>query len=201
MISPITTHVKDGLNHLLEQYKGRPGVVALFTAILKQIQAAEDGVYNVAPLSLIWDGSQTPAFGQQLDGIGEIVGINRNGLPDDEYILFIFGKIAENFSQSTVQDIGTVASYLFQPDILYMTPIYPAGWFVEPIGIAIPERLWALAAQLVAAALGAGINIVFAGSAETDVFRFDGPGVVGAVNGFGDLNDPSVGGKFLGLIQ
>jgi hypothetical protein len=58
-----------------------------------------------------------------------------------------------------------------------------------------------VAANLVKASLGAGINLVFAGaSPSTKVFRFQGPGVVGANNGFTGLMDPSVGGVFVGLI-
>lgn len=197
----ITNHIQQGLAQLLEQYKGRPLIRGMFTAMLSQMQSIEDGLYDLEPGCQLWDGSSVPSVGAQLDGIGQIVGIGRNGLPDDEYALFLFGKIAENFSQSLLSDVETVSSYLFQAPITLIYPIYPAGVMVEALGIVIPQALWDLAALLIQGALGAGINLVVAGSSFTNAFRFDGPGIVGSVNGFGDLSDPSVGGLFVGLIS
>lgn len=200
-VPKITNYVEDGLSKLLQQYKGRPLIEGMFTAILQEIQALEDGLYDLDRGRQLWDGNEIPAVGAQLDGIGEIVGIFRNGLTDEEYALFLFGKIAENFSQGLVSDIINVAAYLFQAPIMILQPIYPAGVFVEALGIVIPQRLWSLAAQLIRGSLGAGINLVVAGSDFTNAFRFDGPGIVGAVNGFGDVNDPGAGGLFVGLIM
>lgn len=201
LVTKINNHVQLGLEKLLQQYKGRPLIEGLFTAILQQIQDIEDGVYPVGTDTLLWNGTVIPAVGAQLDGIGQIVGISRNGLPDDEYALFLFGKIAENFSQSTISDVGTVASYMFQAPITIIQPIYPAGVFVEVLGIVIPPNLWSLAASLIQGSLGAGINLVVAGASFTNAFRFDGPGVVGSINGFGDINNPGLGGLFVGLIM
>lgn len=202
MLAPkITTHVQDGLNQLLQQYKERPFIVGMFTAMIQQMQDIEDALYDLEPDCQLWNGTSIPAIGAQLDGIGEIVGILRNGLPNDEYALFLFGKIAENFSQDTVSDVINVAAYLFQAPIMLLQPIYPAGVVVEALGIVIPPGLWSLAAQLVQGSLGAGINLVVAGASFTNAFRFDGPGVSGAVNGFADLNVPNSGGLFVGLIM
>lgn len=201
MLAPkITDYVSNGLSQLLQQYKGRELIVGFFTAFLSQAQKCENALYDIGPLTQLWNGTSIPSFGAQLDGIGQIVGISRNGLPDDEYALFLFGKIAENFSQDTIQDVVTVISYLFQAPINIIQPIYPAGLFVEALGITIPQRLWALAAQLIQGSMGAGINLVVAGASFTNAFRFDGPGVTGAVNGFGDSTDPSIGGLFVGLV-
>jgi hypothetical protein len=189
----ITNYVSDGLSKLLQQYKGRPLITGMFTAFLEQIQDIENGLYALEPQCQLWNGTTVPAVGAQLDGIGQIVGIPRNGLPDDEYALFLFGKIAENFSQDTVFDVINVAAYLFQAPIMLLQPIYPAGVVVEALGITIPPALWSLAASLVQGALGAGINLVVAGSSFTNAFRFAGPGVTGSVNGFGE-------GLFVDLI-
>lgn len=202
MLAPkITTHVQDGLNQLMQQYRGRPLIEGMFTAMLSRFQLLENAIYPLETGCQLWDGADIPAIGAQLDGIGEIVGIKRNGLPDDEYALFLFGKIAENFSQDTITDVVTVATYLFQAPNTLMFEVFPAGLMVEPLGIVIPQPLWSLAAELIKEAMGAGISLNVAGSTQVNVFRFDGPGVVGAVNGFGDLSDPSVGGVFVDLIM
>jgi hypothetical protein len=195
MLAPqITNYVQDGLSKLLQQYKGRALITGALTAFLQQAQNIENALYPLEGLCQIWNGTTVPAFGAQLDGIGELVGITRNGLPDDEYALFIFGKIAENFSDDTTAAVLTVAAYLFQAPIMLMQPTYPAGIAIEALGIPIPKQLWSLAAQLIQQSMGAGINLVVAGSTFTNAFRFDGPGIVGTVNGFGS-------GLFVDLIM
>lgn len=201
VVTKITTHITDGLNRLLAQYKGQPNLTAAFTAFIEQFQEIEDATYDIDTAMQLWDGTETPALGSQLDAIGEIVGISRNGLPDDEYILFIFGKIAENFSDSTVQAIGTVVSYLYAVANPQLFELYPAAIAFEVTGSTIPTRLWKLALGLVANSIGGGITLAFgAASMETDVFSFDGPNS-GPNDGFGDANDPSVGGVFIELIE
>lgn len=200
LVTRITTHVQDGLDRLAEQYKGRPLVVALHTAFYEQIQELEDAIYSINAGRQLWDGTTSPSVGQQLDNIGTIVGISRNGLSDAQYLLFIFGKIADNFSDTTLSAISTIVGYLFQSDIIILQELPPAGLMIEAIGSRIPENLYIFAKNLVKAAMGAGIELVFASAWPTDdVFRFAGP-TTDSSNGFGDVNDPLLGGKFVGTI-
>lgn len=201
LVTRIDTHVVDALNRLLQQYKGKPRVATLFTSTVEQIQELEDAIYAIDAGRQIYDGTSTPAIGAQLDMIGQIVGIARNGLTDAQYILFIFGKIAENFSDTTIPTILSIIGYLFQAQKVLIQPIYPAGIAIQMLGSAIPISLYPLATNLIQAALGAGINIVYAGAyPTTKVFRFYSPDTT-ADNGWGDANDPSVGGVFVDLIK
>lgn len=201
MIAPeITTHVQDALNRLMQQYKNKPRIAALYTSVLDQIQALEDAIFALDQGRQIWNGTSTPAIGKQLDTIGLVVGIDRNGLSDAEYILFIFGKIAENFSDTTIPTILNIISYVFQAEKVLLQEYYPASIAMQVLGTPIPPALYPIARDLVQGALGASIKLIFAAAyPTTDVFRFYAPDT-GPDNGFGDVGDPSVGGKFIGLI-
>lgn len=197
----ITDHVQQCLDQMMQQYKDQPNFAALMTALVNQIQDLEDAIFALDSGRQLWDGQEFPAIGAQLDVIGEIVGISRNGLSDPEYLLFIFGKIAQNFSDSTVPAILSVLNYVFQAQSVLLQEIYPAGISVQVLGTALNPIYYQTAINLVKQSLGAGINLVFVGgSPSVNVFRFDGPGVVGSVNGWGDKDDPTVGGKFVGLL-
>lgn len=200
LATEITNHVQQALGRLLQQYQGRPLIAGFYTALVNQIQDLEDAVFDLDSGRQIWDGTSTPAYGAQLDGIGEIVGISRNGLDDQQYILLIFGKIAENFSQDTANDVVSVIQYLFQAEQILMQEIYPAGLFIDILNPALPSSLFAIAKTLVQNAVGAGIQVVMAEQNTVNVFRFAGPGVSGALNGFGDATVANTGGVFTGLI-
>lgn len=202
LVTKIDSYVADGLNRLLQQYRGKSKIEGFYTAFLQQFQALEDGAYPVAAGREIWNGIGTPAIGEQLDNIGVLVGIDRNGLSDEEYILFIFGKIAQNNSETTITDVLNVVGYLFQAPTVIIQEIFPAGVAIEIVGTPIAPRLYPIAKQLIKASLGAGIELIFAAVTPAPyAFRFAYPGVNGALEGFGDLLNPSIGGVFVGLIE
>jgi hypothetical protein len=200
LATKITTHVADGLARLAEQYKGRPKILAIHTAIYEQIQELEDAIYEIDKGRQLWDGSTSPAIGVQLDNIGTIVGISRNGLSDAQYLLFIFGKIAENFSDTTLASISSVVGYLFQADQIIIDELPPSGVMIEAFGSLIPENLYVFARNLVKAAMGSGVELVFAcASADEDIFSCAGPNTNDS-NGFSSIYTPLHGGKFVGII-
>jgi hypothetical protein len=196
LATQITNYLSDALSKLLQQYKGRPRLQGLLTAYMNEVQTLENALYPIDRLRQL-----AYAYGAQLDGLGEIIGIPRNGLSDSTYILFLYGKIAENFSDGTIPAIINVINYVFQAQVVIMQEVYPAGISVQVAGTPLSPSLFALAVGLVQAAMGAGIQLVFiGGSATVNIFRFDGPGVIGNINGFGDLNNPTVGGGFVSIL-
>lgn len=200
IVQKINTHVRDALNRLLQQFKGRPRIESFYTALIQQVQDLEDALYDMDAAMQLWNGSSTPAVGAQLDIIGDLVGIKRNGLPDNEYILFIFGKIADNFSDTTIETIITIFGYLFQGEV-FLQELFPAGIGLEAFGSPIPPNLYPVAKGIVQQAMGAGIEIRYmAVSSHTNVFRYKGPNTIDAVNGYGTVSDPSQGGVYIGLI-
>lgn len=200
MLAPIiNNHVQAALQRLLTQYQGRTYITGMYTGLVQQIQDLENAIFALDGGRQIWNGISTPAIGAQLDGIGQIVGIARNGLGDQQYVLLIFGKIAENFSDDTITAVLAVIGYIFQAQQVIVSEIYPAGLYVSILQPAIPSNLFPLAKNLVQNAIGAGIKLVLTESQTTDVFRFAGSGV-GPQNGFGDANNPGTGGVLTGQI-
>lgn len=195
-----TQHTQEALSRLMEQYKGLPLYEGFYRAFLEQIQEIEDATYELDADRQLWNGSTTPAIGKQLDNIGTLVGASRNGLPDDEYVLFLFGKIAENTSDTTMPTILSVVGYLFQADQIFVQDKPPAGVAVEVVNPRLPQSLFPIAKSFVQNALGAGISLIIGVCEPTNCFRFMGPGVDGAINGFGDVTVPGIGGVFAGVV-
>lgn len=200
IVTKITDHVAQAKARLLEQYKV-PKIQGFQGVFAKQIQDLEDAIYALDEGRQLWNGTNSPAVGKQLDQIGTIVGIGRNGLSDAEYLLFIFGKIASNNSDTTITTIQTIIAYLFEAQQVLFQEEFPAGIAIQVLGSPIPPSLYNVAVSIIKASLGATINLAYVGiSPVLNVFRFDGPGVVGANNGFGDDLNPSVGGVWIDLI-
>ncbi len=201
LATQLNNYVTLAVSRLLQQYQQRQRIVGMYTAIATQAQELENAIFALDGGRQLWNGTSTPAYGAQLDGIGTIVGISRNGLDDQQYILFLFGKVAENFSDGTIQSVQAVIQFLFQPTDYQVQEIFPAGHYVSVENPAIPQSLYPLVESLIQNALGAAIKIVFAVTPPIppspappfEAFRFAGPGVVGSLNGFDE-------GVFVGLI-
>ncbi len=199
MLVPLdTTHVEEALSQLLQQYQGQPRLESLLTALVNQIQDLEDASY---PLNA---GRQLAfAVGQQLDGLGEIIGLPRNGLDDDTYRIFLIGTIAKNFSDSTIKSITTILLLLLDPAFLLVFETFPAGVSVQFGGSTRDPSLYNLIAQLAQEALGATITLTFVSEIDpVNPFRFlktpTQPGPQGG--GFDDALNPGAGGKWAGVI-
>jgi hypothetical protein len=192
MLAPIIdNHVQQALNRLLQQYKGKPRIAALFTALVNQIQDLEDAVYSLNEGRSVYG-----SVGEQLDLLGTLVGIRRNGLSDDQYRLFILGKIGENTSDTTSDKIAAIYGILLGGAIVQEQDLYPAGVGLLAGG-DIDESLWQTVWSMVQLSLGAGIRLEFLGLYNPEnPFSFDEDG-----DGFGDALDLDAGGEFGYLID
>lgn len=196
MLAPIITdHVQQALDRLLQQYQGKPNYAAFFTAFIQQIQDLEDAIFSLDEGRQLYDGSVYPSVGAQLDGIGQIVGISRNGLDDSEYLVFILGKIASNFSDTTVDTMVSIAQTFFQPSQMVLHEFYPAEVDYEMAGIAIDPRLFNVIFPLLQKSLGAGVKLGFVTTYDpTNAFVIGDDFGNGNGGGFGDDLNPAVGG-------
>lgn len=217
-VTQITTHVQDALNRLLEQYKYRPQYTAFLTAFLQHVQKIENAIFPLYQYTQLQF-----AYGQQLDGLGEIIGQPRNGLPDNEYLILLLGTIAENNSDTTAPAMLNIVQTLFQATNIFMkTPNSSAGGQERPLwesfGVGSPQfptSLYPLIEQLIENAVGACISIAYISSYQASgAFAMAGPqawtkGFAPLTTptqlnpwpyGFGDLNNPYVGGPMAGLV-
>lgn len=189
----IPNHVEVALSQLLQQYKGKKRIEDVLSTIVEQIQDLEDGIY---PLNA---GRQLAlAVGVQLDGLGEIIGLKRNGLDDDTYRVFLIGTIAKNYSDGTIPVIRTILALLYAAQFTLIFETFPAEIEVQFAGSTRDPSLYAFIATLVQQALGAGIKLGSVTQFDlTNPFRFlmvtgqTGP----QGEGFGDALSPGAGGQ------
>lgn len=204
LVTEITNHVQQALQRLLTQYQLQPRIAAVITALVEQIQDLENGIYPINEGRQLWNGTTYPAVGAQLDGIGELVGIARNGLTDAEYLIFILGTIAENFSDTTINTITTIVSIFFRPTQLMAFEHFPAEMDFEVAGGPLDPSLYLTVALAIQASMGAGIKLGYIATfSETTAFKYDSalPFPMLTNNaGYGDATAPGPGGEYAGVI-
>lgn len=205
-VPQINNHVQQGLDRLLQQYKGQPNIEGLLTALINQIQDLENALYPLDKYRQL-----AFAYGAQLDQLGKIIGRPRNGLPDNEYFIFLIGEIAKNNSDTTAPTLLYIVQTLFQsPKVYIFSPESNGGGdggFEPPatVGFGVSDpgteaSLDTVIEQIIIASLGAGIGLAFLSKFNTEhAFAFAGPQPW--VAGFSDLNNPlPTDGLFADLI-
>jgi len=218
LVPIISNHVQAGLARLMQQYQSKPRLIGFFTAFLQHVQKLENALYPLDQYRQL-----QYAYGAMLDGIGEIVGISRNGLSDAEYYIFLLGTIAENNSDTTTSVVLYVVGTLFQASTVFIqTPNSTPSPFTKPavvgfsVGSAITQpSLFNVVEQIIKNTLGAGIKLSYIGqhnsagafaTAGMQPWTQQGPPSFTPTAeapwpyGFGDLNNPYVGGPAASLI-
>lgn len=124
MFETVDTHVGDSLARLLSQYRQLPRVTALVTTFAERVQTLEGAIvalYESRPLAT--------AVGDQLDQQGAIIGLARNGLDDATYRVLLYGQIALNNSNATVDAIVSLVKLVWQTDTLFVQTPNTYGHF------------------------------------------------------------------------
>lgn len=199
----IKSHVEDATARLLEQFKNAPNVKAVITVLAQRAQAIEDAIGGVD------DGRRLAnAQGQQLDGIGELVGQPRNGLDDPTYRIFLYGAIAKNNSNGTLGTVENIAMVLFQAAAIFVQTPNSPGFARRLAPAQISMGIGSPATNL--AYLPAIQSIIQASMpaavALSDLVLFDASGAFSMagpqawVRGFGSIKDPTAGGAFASLL-
>ncbi len=222
----ITNHIQQALARAMQQYQSIStqytinyplsgvqlevsGWTGLLCAFVDQIQQLENTCFDVNNGRQLYNGTTTPAVGAQLDGLGQIVGLNRNGLSDQEYILFLFGTIAANFSKATYLDIFNTASYLFGTTQVFIQDYAPQSVAIEVAGSQLPSNLNAQAVAILKTVPAGGVGILFvAQTSQANAFRsssavYATPNVNNINNGYGSIVNPVTypGGAYVSVIQ
>lgn len=182
-------HVEQGLELLLEQFKGKPRIAAWLKSYLRQCQLLEDATYDVIIKRLIDN-----AEGDQLDVIGRIVGEERLGRTDAIFKLFISARIRINRSKGAIQDLIDVLSIVSET-AYRLDELFPASIHIE-FG-AVPETDPVLLFGMMhdTKAGGIGLRMTAPTTTADKVFIFSNAGDADvADNGFGDANNPDTFG-------
>jgi hypothetical protein len=93
-------HVSEALDNLVQQFKGSGTLQLFITSWVNEVQELE-GVW----FDLLNDRWIVTAVGEQLDGLGSIVGESRQGRSDEVYRVAIQARIAINKGSGTPEEI------------------------------------------------------------------------------------------------
>lgn len=101
-------------------FRGSDNMVALLEAIGEGAQALEDELFDILISTYL-----STARGDQLDQWGATVGEPRQGLSDDEYRVFIQGRILVNLSDGTPPDLIEIYQTLTAPSVVRLWELHP----------------------------------------------------------------------------
>jgi len=148
-ISQITTHIADAKARLLSQFQGKPLIEGLLDAIDQQVQDYEDATIALQGLLDI-----ASMVGDQLDGIGTILGRAREGLSDADYRTALTERISALYSSGEPEAV--IQAYILATGATSVTyvPDYPAKFGLDGNGTEPANLL-----SIIEAAAPAGVGV------------------------------------------
>lgn len=141
-------------------------LLATYTDETQELETAIQQVLN--------DRWLDTSVGVQLDGLGQIVGRERQGATDETYRRLLSAQIALNLSTGSVQDVVSILE-LFLPGVtLELKQEYPAAFTVTAMGTAHPTSVATIAAEAMGQARGGGVRALFHYFSTLPIFYLDG---------------------------
>lgn len=160
---------------IYEQYKKKPKIQSMVDFLAARLQGMENMLWGVATLRFL-----SSATGAQLDLLGRVVGQNRNGLADSDYLNCILARIFCNRSSGAIPDIYNVFAFILQGAQTMSIPVSAAGGMELVIGGATLTAPWVtIFKQFLKDSRMAGIGAVlrYLNSPPGASFSFAGPGL------------------------
>jgi len=171
---------------LITQYKNASNLIDIIAGFGEQTQDDEDMLQ-----AFFLERYLATAIGAQLDGLGQIIGINRGVLNDADYRARLYLQIAQNFSEGAIENLIWIYKELMGADSIILSEIFPAEFSmlaINPAPIADPTTI----RDAVFAAKAAGVGSGFLAKTNAAPY-FAFLGVPGDTAGFN-------AGTFVGLI-
>jgi hypothetical protein len=165
-------HVSLALGRLPEQFKNQPNIAAWLTAILQPAVTLETTLW-----SLYTSRWLPTASGAQLDVIGKVVGLPRNGLSDATYQQYLRVQIATNRSGGLVEDLINIAVLTMADPSIHVTIVPYTYAFVEVVlsGNVVGNDSANALITFLSAAVAAGVRVVLRSQMDTDANTFMTP--------------------------
>lgn len=206
----ISNHIERGIDLLITQFrKKRPensdpnpnNLIELLSVFLKQVQYVEYIESDLLQLRFL-----DFANGVQLDGIGAIVGEERNGKSDEEYRIAIKFRVYINRSSGEAEVLIAFVKDFTNATRVRLQEAYPAGLYIFTNGTNVIQNfnLKEAIEQLMAA--GVKLRGLFYLDPDATYFTFDWDGlpIYAGFKGFDELNylesGQHVGGQLFELI-
>lgn len=171
-------------------------------ALVFPLQTAEDTEQQVR-LGLTVDS----AIGVQLTMIGKIVGVDRNGVTDDEiFRRHVRAQIATNSSDGLIEDLITVASLIvYDEDASFVIDNHGIAALTMSVeGVSVTYAISELLMTFLRRAVAGGVRLILETQDHDDseAFAFDsfvGGGGIG--RGFEDYAETGLGGKLGNALE
>jgi hypothetical protein len=177
----------------IEVLRNKSAITALMQSYLRQIQALEDGIYEV-----ILERSLDTAVGVQLTVLGRLIGQSRILADDDRFRQILRARIRINRSEGTPEDILGIAILLLVSGESHSLREEPTAQFRLYVHDALTSADADLLLSLLKSAKPAGVRFLLQWSTlATDGEKFlFGDLATPFGGGFGDTFQPADGGKF-----
>ena len=188
----ISDHVSRAQSRTLQQYKGTK-VAEFITAIGERTQEMENHLCSMEHLDIL-DACE----GQQLDECGSEYNLPRRGWSDDQYRIALKAQIGKTYSQGTIEDVILLWGLLSGAKDIQIVEKEPCAVELFSDSLLI-EGLEQFAKDLFKDVLPGGVRIDIT-YYRVFPFAFEYSPEDPETGGFGDNNDPSVGGNFSTLI-
>lgn len=191
----ITDHSARALARQWGIYSENPNISWLIERMASQVQEAEDAFYQ-----LIAERWLDTAVGNQLDMLGEILGVDRNALDDDDYRLALKAAVARYKSSGRPEQVITSFKLLVESDRVFLSEVFPAEVNITAVGSIDAIGSGSAILEAMDKTLAAGVSFDAMILADENPFVFDGyPFPEG--RGFGTVTDPSIGGVFASILS
>ena len=177
---------------LIQQFRDKPIIGARLTIFNAMLQEIADTLVGIGSLKSIDD-----AVGMQLDNIGGVLGVIRNGLSDSDFRVVLSVQILLNHSCGEPSSLIRAARMLTNPAKVLYSEYYPAH---VVIGLSIPQSIPSNMMQVLQSVKAGGVGLTVVSAVDdADVFRFDiGKGfseLYGVGYYYGNLNLSGSGGS------
>ena len=127
------------LSLLLDQYKTKENFKSILEAVGEQSNDIETAIFELKD-----EYDLNTAVGDQLDVIGSIIGLTRDGRIDDNYRILLKVKAEINSSAGTPESLIKTAVALYDATEVEYVPVYPAKvqlWTDGDIGLTVTHEM------------------------------------------------------------
>lgn len=189
-------HVAAALARLPQQFRGKPKIEALLTALVTPCASLEDALWQ-----LLVERGVDSAIGAQLDQLGGVVGQERGGLSDADYRRYIRARIAANRSRGNFEDLIRVANLVINDDAATIETVTQNGTVVVRLrGVLATDSLAGVVLSFLQDSVSGGIRVVLESFlvADSDTFFTDNMRTLAGAHVIGQsalaTNEPAVWG-------
>lgn len=194
-------HTELALDRLISQYKNSPNLKAYISIFTDQLQELEDAGFDLLNFRDL-----DSAYGAQVDLLARVVNAERDTagytVDDATLIQLIKLKVLRNYTKCDTNDIIYIHSFIYETTNIIITESQAnycviIGKVLSPFEIALANALDSRGLRVLPKPIG--IGVCYGWYDPDNVFSFfDDPDP--ASLGFGDSNNPSIGGAWAELI-